>query len=431
MRGGWMAAAGLVLTSCAGDAGDVEDAERAAVVPAPFTARPSACATEDRAPPDRIEAIDVVFAWGGTDYTVIRGETDEDQGFVAETFGLAGPDGAAVMEPRYDSMSFAPDGDHLMVGCLVRSRDGTSSMAYGFVDREGTEVVPAAFASVLPPRDGVAAVIHASEGYAFIGTVDAAGLVTPGPVFAGLAGFFEDRAIARDADGRTGIVDAGGAWIYGPADHYSLRLLSFYGHEQGPLWFEAILAPNLTGSAGVLDADGAWVVHPDIGYDEWQPEYDDPRSGEVGPYLVGERVVPGTVDAYGFADVHRALFSRDGREIVPPRYDYVFLPRAFAPRPDGTRAYFGVRNYPEGHERFSVAADRTGLVDAEGREVLAPIYDVVAPLSDDDLLALGPAAAGHLIASLDDRVRMFAPEGTPVTGWHEDFQTLASAWADR
>ena len=219
---------------------------------------------------------------------------------------------------------------------------------WGFIDREGQEVIPATFTSVRNFSEGLAAV--KTGGSHFIGGkwgfINREGKVIIEPTFDAALDFHEGLASVM-VGGRWGVIDTHGKWVVEPA--YSS--IGFFSDGLAPFapFREQGSSTETQLSYGFIDRQGTVVIQPKfsqvsygfneglaaVAIDHLPPTHPNERIGNPGPFGFIDRTgnwvilprfsrggrfseglaaVP-QVDQYGYID-------RSGEWVIQPRFKF-------------------------------------------------------------------------------------------------------------
>ena len=301
------------------------------------------------------------------------GEVDYDRD------GIMGIDGAWIVEPgRYGEIGpFLADGI-----AQVATTHYLGTAKYGFIDRQGRELVPPVYDSVGGFHDGV---LLAWDGKAYT-VFDAAGTAIgtlPDTVW-GPAGVGEGLAVCTNGaetwdELRYGYMDLSGQVVLPPV------------YDEAGVFSQGLAAVERDGRVGFIDRTGAVVI--DFRYAPWDHE---PYRFQDGVAAVGVEQDDGTV-LYG-------LIDQTGTPVTEARYQSLDLrfTRGWASfmRAEGYAMVSGFLS-PSGEERF-IPCDPTyqvftycqgyaavgstyggmGYADESGRLVTPLIFSDLTPIVD-------------------------------------------------
>lgn len=268
-------------------------------------------------------------------------------------YGLIDARGKVLVAPKYELFEgYPPYGEGL---ARVRYRG-----KWGFIDREGREVVNAQYEDAHDFSEGLAAVrLYDKWGY-----VDHRGKLCISLQYEQAQSFSEDLA-AVCYNGYWGYINVQGIWVIPPR----------YTDARG---FVGGLAPvSRSGRWGLVDAKGQECVP--VQYDEV-----DDCADKLYKFRLGTkwglcngagRIVQGCkydkvgYSHYGVIEVSLVgrvglLDSRTAKELIPPRYDEIRLPQH--------QGLYTVR-----------LGELYGYVDTLGRELVIPQYEEAYPFGSD------------------------------------------------
>ena len=279
---------------------------------------------------------------------------------------------------------------------------------WGVLDKNGTQILPFQYDSILIGEDGLISA-EQGESYSYFdanGTQVLAGFRNPGPV---------DRngyRTVQGPNGRTGLIDGqsrqilpfafGYISVFDDQQHYVVHykgravVIDLKGKPLFPqtFFYVAKLGPNGlaiaksdVNSFGVIDKTGAWVIEP--GRFEWIADFSE--DGLASAKIAGKS---------GFID-------RTGKWIVPPLSEDILWLRPFDAL--GTTA--------------AKVGSKWGFIDRKGKFVVTPKYDsVMLPHDGAYTVTIGEKKAivdgkGHYILK---------PKFDNFTEFHSE--GLAAAW---
>lgn len=286
----------------------------------------------------------------------------------------------------------------LVVLTACYSPDDVSHRVYGYVDREGREVIAPRFLAVLPFHEGLAAV-RVAEGWGYI---DATGRWVVRPAYLGASSFSQDRAAVRDASGAWGYIDRSGTMVIAPR----YRAANPFIGDRAFVWL-------YEDRMQVLDRDGRVVAEQAV---TGSTPFDMSEEFEVQAYwgyqwvrlleeqmavVQAERLIPFEDD-----DDRGWYVDPEGRPVIEAAFE---SPDAFF---DG---------------RARVKQDgKYGFIDREGRFVVPPKYDdVLLRFSRDRTVAVHDGQA-WLIDSQGRDIASLGVWPWPGLRSEESFEDLAS-----
>lgn len=279
-------------------------------------------------------------------------------------YGYVDQAGRMVVDFRYAAATGFSEGV-----AAVQDRGGS----WGYVDARGNELIPPRYAFAAPFAEGVAAACMGSA----CGWIDHTGRWALQPSFTGVGSFDKGWAPARGVEGKWGFIDQSGSWIVQPQ----------YDEAKTPS--DGLAAVGLRGADynlvwGFVDRSGRLAVPFAL---SWVGRF---KEGLAPVFPVGAR-------AWGFVDRH-------GRLAIAPQFTSAReFEGGFAPVFNGVR--WGctdrtgrmVTAYLEASPRCQPrplalllvpvtgggcascsgqAGAKWGFVDAQGRGVIAPQFDV-------------------------------------------------------
>ena len=224
---------------------------------------------------------------------------------------------------------------------------------WGFIDRSGAWVVQPQLRSPDQLRrgppvfvDGLAAARAIKKDSDKVGFLDQTGAWAIDPKFEGAGSFSGGLAPAATsvAKGKVlwGYIDTTGAWVIEP------RFAQASAFVDGLAAAQADPGTNGGGKWGYIDRTGAWAIEP-----QWD-RVDSFQQVGLAMVCTGEG---------------EGLINREGKVVVPPRYDYIFefSDGLAAVRVDGASG---------------ADTSRWGYIDLNGRDVVAAIWSVTMPFSN-------------------------------------------------
>jgi hypothetical protein len=237
---------------------------------------------------------------------------------------------------------------------------------WGYIDREGREVIKPAFSRAEPFADGLGRV-RSEVGAGFLwGYVDTDGRVQIGPRFRHAGNFSEARAVVYDQDFKPSIIDKTGDVVFAP------EAAEVRGFSEG---VAAMKVGSMLGAGkwGFLDREGKIFV--------------EPRFEQAGNFAKGLACVK-VGDRFGYID-------RSGERVIEAQYE-------------------NARSFSDGLAAVKIGG-LWGYIDSGGKTIIDPQFGEAGTFSEKlACVTYSPGKAGL--------VRM------KNVGWVDTRGELAIAW---